>query len=297
MKLTALQALVAAVEEGSLRGAAKRLSVSQPALTKTMRELELELSATLITRTTKGVLPTAQGKALYERALKVDQELGAAVDEIKQLGGQMVGELRIGAVPVAVMLLLPEVLRTFGGEFPRILLRISEELFLAQLQRLRTGQVDIAVGAAPENLSSGEFLVEELMSTTMVVAVRKGSRYARCTRLSELSEASWIYTGSNSETSGYARILFERHELPAPRIGAVVNSTLALLSLVTASDHVALMPRQIMLHPLAAQYLALVPLREVGLPLTISVMVRRDSIVSPAIRHFIAHLHRATHQS
>lgn len=297
MKLVALQALVAAVEEGSLRGAARQLNVSQPALTKTIRELELELAATLMTRTSKGVLPTAQGKALYERSLKVVKELDAAVDEINQLGGQMVGELKVGAVPVAVMLLIPEVLRTFGRDFPDIRLRISEELFLAQLQRLRSGQVDVAVGAAPEGLSSGEFLVEDLMSTAMVVAVRKGSRYERCTSLAELSEAPWVYTGSSNETSGYARILFERHGFAAPRLGAVVNSTLALLSLVTASDHVALMPRQIMQHPLAAQYLAQVPLREGGLPLTISVMVRRDSVVSPAIRHFIAHLHRAAHQA
>lgn len=296
MKLASLQALVAAVEEGSLRGAARRLKLSQPALTKTMRELELELAATLIERTSKGVLPTAQGKALYERALKVAKELDAAVDEIHQLGGQMVGELKIGAVPVAVMLLIPEALRTFGRDFPQIRLRIGEELFLAQLQRLRSGQVDVAVGAAPDGLSSGEFLVEDLMSTTMVVAVRKGSRHENCSSLAELTEAPWVYTGSSNETSGYARILFERHGFAAPRLGAVVNSTLTLLSLVTASDHVGLMPRQIMQHPLAEQYLTLLPLREGGLPLTISVMVRRDSVVSPAIRHFISHLHRAAHQ-
>jgi LysR family transcriptional regulator, regulator of abg operon len=75
MKLSTLTALIASIEEGSLRGAARRVGVSQPALTKMVRELERELSATLLVRTSKGVVPTAQGKVLYEHALRVTREL------------------------------------------------------------------------------------------------------------------------------------------------------------------------------------------------------------------------------
>lgn len=292
MKLVALNTLVAAVDEGSLRGAARRLGISQPALTKTIRELERELSATLLSRTSRGVVPTAQGKVLYERALKVSRELAAAVGEIKQLGGQMVGELTIGAVPVAVMLLIPEALRSFGREFPAIRLRVNEEMFPAQLQRLRGGDVDVAVGGVPEGLSSGEFVVEELMQTSMVVVVRKGSPYAGCRSLRQLGDAKWVYTAASGDL-GYAKFLFERHGLPAPPVGAVVNSTLALLALVSAGDFVALMPQQAMQHPMVAQYLVQLPVSEGGLPLTVGAIVRSDSVVSPVIRHFIAHLHRS----
>ena len=69
MKLTSLRALITAVEEGSLRAAGKRLGISQPALTKLIRELERELSTTLLVRSTTGVAATAQGRALYEGAL------------------------------------------------------------------------------------------------------------------------------------------------------------------------------------------------------------------------------------
>ena len=99
MKLIALKALVAAVETGSLRSAARRLDLSQPALTKTVRELELELGASLLMRSSKGVLPTAQGKLLFAQALKTLRELDTAVDQVHQLGGRMVGELNVGAVP------------------------------------------------------------------------------------------------------------------------------------------------------------------------------------------------------
>lgn len=295
MKLNTLQALVAAIEDGSLRSAARRLNVSQPALTKMIRELEIELAAPLLVRTSQGVLPTAQGQVLFERARKVAKELQAATDQISQLGGNMRGELNIGAVPVAVMLLIPEALRTFGREFPEIRLRVSEELYFAQLQRLRSGQVDIAVSGIPTGLSSGEFVTEELMSTTMVVVVRKGSPRAKATRLAQLADAPWVYTGSATDT-GYAKQLFESHGLPTPPLGAVVNSTLTLLSLVGSGDYVGLLPRQIAQHPLTAPHIHVVPIAEAGLPLSVGAIIRSDSVVSPVIRHFIAHLHRAAHQ-
>jgi DNA-binding transcriptional LysR family regulator len=294
MKLNALQALVAAVEEGSLRAAARRIGVSQPALTKLVRELEMELAAPLLERHSQGVRPTAQGQVLVEHASKVSRALAEATDQIRQLGGQMHGELNIAAVPVAMMLLIPETLRTFSRAYPDIRLRVSEELFVEQLQKLRSGQVDLVVGGIPENLPSGEFITERLMDTRMVVVARRGSRHARARRLAELQAAHWVYTGSSAQT-GYASRLFEAHGLPAPPVGAMVNSTLALLALIGSGDLLGLMPEQIVNHPLG-QDIAPVPLEEPGLPLSVGVIVRSGSVVSPAIRQFIAHLHRAAHQ-
>ncbi len=80
MKLTSLRALVAAIDEGSLRSAARRLGVTQPALTKLIRELERELATTLLVRSTTGVVATAQGMVLYERAKAAERELSHAVE-------------------------------------------------------------------------------------------------------------------------------------------------------------------------------------------------------------------------
>lgn len=147
----------------------------------------------------------------------------------------MRGELKVAAVPVAMMLLIPEALRTFSRTYPDIQLRVSEELFVEQLQKLRSGQVDLVVGGIPEGLPSGEFLTESLMDTRMVVVARRGSRHARARRLAELTDAPWVYTGTSAQT-GYASRLFESHGLPAPPVGAMVNSTLALLALIGSGD-------------------------------------------------------------
>jgi LysR family transcriptional regulator, regulator of abg operon len=294
MKLNTLRALVVAVEDGSLRGAARRLGVSQPALTKMIRELELELAAPLLVRTTRGVVPTAQGQVLYQHALRVSRELTEATDQIRQLGGDMQGQLNVGAVPVALMVLIPETLRTFCKAYPGIRLRIHEDMFVDQLQRLRSGQVDITVGGVPEGLASGGFVAEVLIDTTMVVVARKGGPHQHARRLGDLAQAPWVYTSVTNDT-GYAQQLFAQHGLPPPPVGAVVNSTLALLALVGMGDYVGLLPHQIAQHPLVANHMEVLPLAEVGLPLQIGAIIRSDSVVSPAIRQFIAHLHRAAH--
>ncbi|MDR7332152.1 LysR substrate-binding domain-containing protein [Roseateles asaccharophilus] len=294
MKLTHLRALVAAIEQGSLRAAARQLGVSQPALTKMLRELERELATTLLLRSTTGVLATAQGMVLYERALAADRELTQAVDQIQQLGGRMTGSLAIGAVPLAVMLLVPETLRTFGREFPQIQLRIFEELYIEQLTRLRKGEVDIALGPLPEHLPAGEFAVETLMPIDMVIIVRKGNPAARARRLADLAELPWVYTGATAE-SGYAKILYESHGMKPPPAGALVNSTLGLLSLIASGNYVGLQPRQIAQHPFARQYLDIVPVEEGPLKLTLVALARADTAIKPSVRHFLAHLHRAAH--
>ncbi len=295
MKLSNLRGLVAAVEEGSLRAAARRLGVSQPALTKMIRELERKLSTTLLLRSTTGVLATAQGMVLYERAVATERELAHAVEQIQQLGGRMTGTLKIGAVPLAVMLLIPETLRTFCREFPEIQLNVIEELYIAQLTRLRKGEVDITLGPLPDQLPAGEFVVESLMPIAMVIVVRKGNPFGRARCLADLAEAPWVYTGATSD-SGYAKVLYERNGLKPPPAGALVNSTLGLLSILASGNWVGLLPQQIAAHPFAAQHLDVVPVIEGPLVLTIGAIARTDTALKPSVRHFLAHLHRAAHQ-
>ncbi len=292
MKLSTLNALVVAVEEGSMRSAARRLGISQPALSKMVRELERELDAPLFVRSTTGVVPTAQGEVIVAHARNVVRELGRAVEEVRQLGGDLTGELAVTAVPFAVLLLFPETLRTFTREFPGIRLRIREELYIAQLGRLRGGEVDVAVGPIPESLAVGEFATSKLLPIRMAVVVRKGSPMAKARSLRELADARWVYTSETGPT-GYGRMLFEHHGLVPPAAAAVVNSTLALLSVIGGGDHVGLMPTAIATHPAAAPFLAVVPIAEGHLRLTIGTITRPDALLKPAVRHFVAHLTRA----
>ncbi|MFT3719134.1 LysR family transcriptional regulator [Pseudorhodoferax sp.] len=295
IKLAALQALLAATDEGSLRGAARRLGVSQPAVTKAVRELERAVGAPVLQRSTAGVFPTAQGKVLLEHGRRALRELDDAQSQIDQLGGRMLGTLSVSAVPLAVLLLIPETMRTFGRDYPDIQLQVREELYVAQLTQLRAGEVDVIVGPVPASLPAGEFEVEALMPIEMAVVVGKGNPLARTRSLRQLAQARWVFTSLTGK-SGYARQLFELHGLVPPSPAAVVNSTLTLLALLTQGDYVGLMPMPIAQHPLAAQFMAVVPIREGHLPLALGAIVRRGALLKPALRHFVAHLHRAAAQ-
>ncbi len=68
MRLNGIRDLVAVVESGSIRAAARKLGVSQPAITKSVRSLETELHLQLLKRTPQGVVPTPAGRALLVRA-------------------------------------------------------------------------------------------------------------------------------------------------------------------------------------------------------------------------------------
>ena len=295
IKLTALQALVVAIEEGSLRAAARRLGISQPAVTKAVRDLERTVGAAVLQRSTAGVFPTAQGKVLLEHGRRALRELDEACAQIDQLGGSMIGELGVSAVPLAVMLLIPKTMQTFGRAYPDIQLRLREELYVAQLTLLREGEVDVVVGPIPDDLPVGEFEVEQLMPIQMAVVVGRGNPLAHTNSLAQLMGERWVFTSLTGK-SGYARQLFQMHGMTPPAPAAVVNSTLALLSLLTQGDYVGLMPLQIAMHPLAAPFMTVVPIKEGHLPLTLGAIVRRNAMLKPALRHFVAHLQRAAHQ-
>jgi LysR family transcriptional regulator of abg operon len=84
-------------------------------------------------------------------------------------------------------------------------------------------------------------------------------------------------------------------------VGAVPLAVMLLIPetmrpLLTQSDYVGLMPMQIAQHPLAAQFMTVVPIKEGHLPLTLGAIVRRGALLKPALRHFVAHLHRAAVQ-
>ena len=75
----------------------------------------------------------------------------------------------------------------------------------------------------------------------------------------------------------------------------MVNSTLGLLSIIASGNCVGLLPQQIAAHPLAHQYLEVVPVAEGPLQLSLGALAKSGSALKPSVRHFLTHLHRAAH--
>jgi DNA-binding transcriptional LysR family regulator len=292
VKLNALQAFVAAIEDGSLRSAGRRLGYSQPALTKMIKDLECELAAPLLVRNARGVIPTEQGRLLLEHARRVQTELVQARQQIAQLGGVMRGELRISASAAALARLVPQALRSFAPEFPGIRLRVTEECYAQQIESLREGASDIAITAVPAQVADEEFQVHRLMTSRMAVVVRRGSALARASTLREFADANWVHLGTAAERS-CARSLFDAAGLDAQPVDVAVNTTLALLSLVTHAGYVGWIPVECLGTAVAEGAVQILSLPVPELPIKIGALVRAHPVNALANRYFMAHLHRS----
>ena len=103
IKFHQIRAFVEVARQGSIRGASRTLNLSQPALTKSIKELEEGMAAQLFVRRSKGVALTECGEGFYQRARLILEELRAAQDDIRQRQGEQAGQINIGMGAMGVI--------------------------------------------------------------------------------------------------------------------------------------------------------------------------------------------------
>jgi len=118
MKLHQLQALVGAVEHGSIRAAARAMHLTQAALTKSLRQLEDDAGVPLLVRGSRGVLLTEAGQRLHARAQLVTRQIALARDELRQTRGDEDGEVRAGLTPYLMLTVLGDTFHWFRKRYP-----------------------------------------------------------------------------------------------------------------------------------------------------------------------------------
>src|SRR5918994_5878492 len=95
MRLNQIRDFVSIVEAGSIRAAARALGVTHPAMTKSVRQLEDDLHVQLIRRSTRGVVPTAPGRAFLARARAIQAEVRKAQEELSALAAEGSGTVNL----------------------------------------------------------------------------------------------------------------------------------------------------------------------------------------------------------
>jgi len=246
MRLTQIRDFLAVVDAGSLRAAARDLGVTQPALTKSVRQLEQELGATLVTRSVRGAIPTDAGRAFLARARAVSADLRRAREEIAQLGGAREGTLAIGAAPGPALDLLPTVLPRLRRRWREATIRVLDIAPPDVLAALRQGALDLALSVrlGPLARAVAGYIVEPLYAIQPTIIARRGHPLAGVRHLADLHDAEWIRTGPAGITPALPQAL-EAAGLPAPRYRIDCQSFLALPALVAQSDLLAVVPSQI----------------------------------------------------
>jgi LysR family transcriptional regulator of abg operon len=215
MKIHHLRALVAIASTGSINAAAKALHITQPAITKAVRELENEFGVRLLERNSRGVVPTAEGLVLVNRARAVVREMQRAEEDMAHLKGARDGRLVIGVTPIVGATGLTEAFVEFRKRWPLVTLEFRELDFNHLAEQLHNRTLDLACVASwtrPENSDN----LKEVSSFECVFATRANGVYADADSLEALQDAEWIHTDVTDRYPTVIRSLHERVGLPAP---------------------------------------------------------------------------------
>ena len=293
MKLAHIRDFTAVVERGSLRGAARYLGLAQPAISRSIRELERELGVSLFERSARGATLTPMGELFLRRASAAQNELRQAREEIAQHKGATTGMVAVGLSTVSHIALLPHALGRFRERYPDAFIRLTEGLLPSFEGALRDGTLDFYVGPSAENSPGQDLLVEKLFDNSRLVFARKGHPLSGAASLRDLVGARWVTTSVTSSSDAELHPLFERHGLPQPKVEIHATSALAMIMAAASSDALVMLPEQWSDNPIARELLQSLKLREV-LPAAPICIVRRARLpLTPAAEYLSDMLRRA----
>jgi LysR family transcriptional regulator, nitrogen assimilation regulatory protein len=154
MDLRQLEYFVRVAELGSFTRAAQQLRIAQPALSRQVRLLEVELRQNLLTRNGRGALPTEAGKLLLEHGRGILHQVERAKEELGLVRGGLSGRVAVGLPTSVARVLAVPLIREFRKKLPEATIAIQEGLSVAMQEALVNGRLDIALlynaSATPE---------------------------------------------------------------------------------------------------------------------------------------------------
>lgn len=203
-----------AAAAGSISKAAKRICLSQPAVSQQIRSLENEMDVTLFSRRGARIELTPDGELLFEMARPLVEELEHLDEEFRQRRSEVdEGHIEVAAGLSTILYFLPKHVEAFRQAHPRIEVRLQNVTGVEGLERLRAGLVDFAVGPLMEVPSDIEFY--PVRSYDPVVITCRGHPLARRSRitLEDISRYPLILPPRNQSTWTMVDSTFKKHGL------------------------------------------------------------------------------------
>lgn len=181
---------------GSLRTAAQAMSLTQPALSKALSEIEAAFGFALFTRTARGLTPTPQGHVAIRGAAMLLKEL-VHVQREAAAGDRFAAHLRVGAPPFVAQGYLPEVLGRLVQRDPPVTVRLLEERVPVLMQALLDGEVDALITSYPLEMPAAGvdlFAYEKLFDVQIHVIASARHRLAKVRKVGwgELAAERWV---------------------------------------------------------------------------------------------------------
>ncbi|OHY69291.1 transcriptional regulator [Pluralibacter gergoviae] len=292
LKLHHLQILVALGEQCNLTQVAKKMNITQPALSKWLTQFEEEVGITLFERHSKGLRPSEGGKLVIQHAQRLINDLERSrfeMDRFKQ--GGLVGSLKIGCSPVATDCVSKAILPLLK-EMPSLHLNIEEKVMTPLLQDLQSGVVDVVIGRIGGRALELPLNYQVLYTEPVCFVARTDHPLAVYNRLSwkDLEPWRWIVwpTGTPIRQSIDNALVDNGVMLPENTIeSASMNVSVSLLQ---SSDMISILSLRLAERYAQQEQLTILELPKIEQKGSVGVFWRRNDQPSQALSRFLYHL-------
>jgi DNA-binding transcriptional LysR family regulator len=225
LKLHDVRVLLSVAQTGSMHKAAQHLGTSQPAVSRSIADLEQTLGVRLFDRGRRGVEPTHYGRAIIKCGAAVFDEIRQGVKNIEFLADPAAGELRIGSTEAAAAGPGLAVIDRLAARYPRIAFNILTAGRTALYHHLAERNVELVIAGIASDIPE-QFVVERLFDDSMVVAAGIQNPWARRRRieLAELAHEPWTLPPADTDPGALTMEAFRASGLEPPRTAVVSGS-------------------------------------------------------------------------
>lgn len=282
MNLHHLRLFSAVVDRGGFTKAAQALHLSQPAISKSLNELERQLHVKLLDRSGRAIRLTEAGQLLHARARELFGVEHAAERELRELRGLKRGVLRVAASTTISTYMLPPVLGRFRMRHPGVRLRIWSANTRTVTKLLLESRVDVALVEGP--VAHARVAVEPWTDDELVViAPPDHPVLARRVRVGELADLPFMVREPGSGTRAVSRRALAKHGVRLTNTTRV-SGTEAIKQAVAAGLGLAIVSRAAAADQIALGKIAVVPVEDLVIRRTLSQLRLRDRQPTGAAR-------------
>jgi DNA-binding transcriptional LysR family regulator len=289
MKLHDLHVLMSVVQAGSMGKAAALLNTTQPAISRSIAELEHAVGVRLLDRNRQGVAPTEYGRALLDCGAAVFDELRQGVKKIEFLVDPTVGDIRVGANEVIIGGLLPTMFSRLRRQYAGVTMHVIPLATVSQQYReLRERTIDLFLGRIPDSIDD-DVAAEILFEDRIFVVAGSQSRWARRRRikLAELADEPWSMPMPDTLVGSLVADAFRAGGLKYPPKGAAFGTIHLHSALLASGDFVAIFPGQMLQF---GTHLPPLKVLQVELPIPpspVGIMTLKNRTLRPVAQLFI----------
>lgn len=244
LRLRHLQLLIALDERNSLGGAAEEIGMTQPAASKSLKELEDILGVQLFSRVGRGVIATPYGQAVTDYAKQVFDRLGELREDLVAIERADIGRVRIGAVSATTPELMATVVVRLKQSHPRLNLMIQVDTSDVLMEALEAERIDLVIGLIPDGWAPQPLIYEPLSEEGLSVVVRPDHPVVAGSEersLGSLLPYPWMLHPYTSPMRQLVDHAFLRAGVSPPENVVETSSMLTTVGVVMRSDMVSVM--------------------------------------------------------